>query len=101
MFLVQVSPISTASCSSATLRRFCSTSCTPGSFLLYLCSVLGSPNFVVPGRTGLSRRSGSSNSVSTASSRKPDTPRLYHQRVTSNIAFSTAGLFQFKSGCSA
>ena len=52
-----------------------------------------------PGSTGLSCRLGSSNSVSTASRRNPDTPRLYHQRVTSNIASFTAGLRQFRSGC--
>ena len=43
----------------------------------------GSSNIGPPHRGGSRRRRG-----------------LYHQRVTSNIAFSTAGLRQFRSGCS-
>ncbi len=46
MSLVQVSPISTAFDSSATLRSFCRTSWTSGNFALYLCSVFGSPYLV-------------------------------------------------------
>src|SRR5256885_10255162 len=35
-------------------------------------------------------------SVLTASRRKPETPRVYHHRVTSSIAVSTAGLRQLR-----
>ena len=62
--------------------------------------ISGSPNLFVPGKTGLSRRSGSSKRVSTASSRKPG-----HRACTTSASHqtsppSTAGLLQFRSGCS-
>ena len=60
---------------------------------------LGSPWALRPAGGGSSRSWGSSKSVVMASRRKPATPRSSQKRMASNMAFSTAGLRQLRSGC--